>query len=104
MVIDIDKDIALLYGILLGDGCLSLVSKKKFITITGSLDYDLPFFEKVVSQKKPVEKLNSSLFHHHDADDSTIGSLMTRQILSALNQDDEDDDDDDEGTVNKVHW
>ncbi len=46
----VDKNIALLYGIMLGDGCLSLVyGRKKFITITGSSDNDLPFFEKVIS-------------------------------------------------------
>lgn len=50
----IDKDIALLYGVLLGDGCLSLVYPKnrksplKFITITGSSKDDLPFFEQVI--------------------------------------------------------
>ena len=46
----VDKDFALFYGIMLGDGCLSLVyGKKKFITITGSLDNDLPFFKEVIS-------------------------------------------------------
>lgn len=45
----IDKDFALLYGIMLGDGCLSLIKgKKKFISITGSSENDLPFFEKVI--------------------------------------------------------
>ena len=47
---EINKDFALLYGIMLGDGCLSLVSgKKKFITITCSLKDDLPFFETILS-------------------------------------------------------
>jgi len=45
-----DERFALFYGIMLGDGCLSLVNnKKKFISITCSLDDDLPFFQKVVS-------------------------------------------------------
>lgn len=49
-MLKVNRDVALLYGILLGDGCLSLVNgKSKFITITGSLDNDLPFFEDVVS-------------------------------------------------------
>ena len=49
MGFEIDKDVALLYGIMLGDGCLSLVyEKKKFIVITGSSKDDLPFFENVV--------------------------------------------------------
>lgn len=46
----VDSDFALLYGIMLGDGCLSLVNgRKKFITITGSLRNDLPFFLEIVS-------------------------------------------------------
>lgn len=44
-----DEKFALLYGIMLGDGCLSLVkSKTKCVVITCNLD-DLPFFNKVVS-------------------------------------------------------
>lgn len=40
---------ALFYGIMLGDGCISLVKgKKKFVAITGSLDDDLPFFENII--------------------------------------------------------
>jgi len=47
-----DEKVALLFGILAGDGCLCKhVNKKgyecKFITITGGLD-DLPFFENIV--------------------------------------------------------
>ena len=46
----IDKDVALLYGILLGDGCLSLVNgKKKYIAITGSSQDDLPFFKEIIA-------------------------------------------------------
>jgi len=44
MGFEMNEDVALLYGILLGDGCLCLTSKKKkLITITGSLDSDLSF-------------------------------------------------------------
>jgi hypothetical protein len=55
MVVDIrslnhKEKFALLYGIMLGDGCLSLVNgKSKFISITGSLDDDLPFYKEVIS-------------------------------------------------------
>ncbi len=43
------KDLAVLYGILLGDGCLSLVNNtKKFIAITGGIN-DLDFFKNIVS-------------------------------------------------------
>lgn len=50
MSFEVDKDFALLYGILLGDGCLSLVyGRKKFISITGSSRDDLPFFRDVIS-------------------------------------------------------
>ncbi len=49
MVCLLDEDFALLYGIMLGDGCLSLVKgKKKFVVITGSSDNDLPFFENII--------------------------------------------------------
>ena len=50
MNFEVDKDFSLLYGIMLGDGCLSLVNrKKKFISIKGSLKDDLPFFENIIS-------------------------------------------------------
>ncbi|MCX6750467.1 MAG: hypothetical protein NTZ83_03345, partial [Candidatus Pacearchaeota archaeon] len=55
MVVDIRslnyyQRFALFYGIMFGDGCLSLVSgKKKFISVTGSLDEDLPFYKEVIS-------------------------------------------------------
>lgn len=54
MGFEIDKDFALLYGILLGDGCLILFKRKDrpsnlgIISITGSLRGDLPFFQKVL--------------------------------------------------------
>ena len=50
MSFEVDKDFALLYGIMLGDGCLSLVNgKKKFISIKGSLRDDISFFENIIS-------------------------------------------------------
>ncbi len=52
MVLKLSRNFALLYGIMLGDGCLSLVyGKRKFISIAGSMHDDIPFFEKVV---KPI--------------------------------------------------
>ncbi len=54
MVLQINRNFALLYGIMLGDGCLSLVyGKKKFVAITGSQDDDIPFFECII---KPIIK------------------------------------------------
>lgn len=54
MPLEINKDFALLYGIMLGDGCLSLVKgKKKCIVVSGSMEDDIPFFEKVV---RPIIK------------------------------------------------
>lgn len=45
-----DEKFALLYGIMLGDGCLSLVNgKTKSVVITCSFDDDLLFFQKIVS-------------------------------------------------------
>ncbi len=54
MALKLNKNFAILYGIMLGDGCLSLTSKnKKIVFIAGSLRDDIPFFEKVV---KPIIK------------------------------------------------
>ena len=45
MSLKINKNFAVLYGVMLGDGCLSLVHKmKKFISITGNKLDDIPFF------------------------------------------------------------
>ena len=50
MTLKLNKNFAILYGIMLGDGCLSLTAKnKKIVFISGSLKDDLPFFEKVIS-------------------------------------------------------
>ena len=51
MSFEIDEDFALLYGILLGDGCLSLSKgkrTKKFVVITGDAITDLEFFRNVL--------------------------------------------------------
>lgn len=54
MVLKLNKNFAVLYGIMLGDGCLSLVyEKKKFVSITGNANDDVPFFETVI---KPILK------------------------------------------------
>jgi hypothetical protein len=54
MPLKLNKNFALLYGIMLGDGCLSLVyGRKKYISIAGSMIDDVPFFEKIV---KPIIK------------------------------------------------
>lgn len=58
MRLDVNRNFALLYGIMLGDGCLSLYKgRKKFISITGSMVDDVPFFETII---QPVFK---SLIH-----------------------------------------
>jgi hypothetical protein len=52
MALKLSRNFALLYGVMLGDGCLSLVyGRKKFISIAGSMHDDVPFFENVV---KPI--------------------------------------------------
>ncbi|PIN78002.1 hypothetical protein COV15_00675 [Candidatus Woesearchaeota archaeon CG10_big_fil_rev_8_21_14_0_10_34_12] len=59
MVLIINRNFALLYGIMLGDGCLSLVyGKKKYISLAGSMADDIPFFEKIVNPaiKKLIDK------------------------------------------------
>lgn len=49
MALEVNRNFALLYGIMLGDGCLSLFNgRKKFISIAGSLVDDKPFFEKII--------------------------------------------------------
>lgn len=56
MPLKLNRNFALLYGIMLGDGCLSLVySRKKFIAIAGSIDDDIPFFNEIV--KPSIKKL-----------------------------------------------
>ena len=45
----IDKDFALLYGVLLGDGCLSKCENKYFISIAGNKLDDIPFYEEILS-------------------------------------------------------
>ena len=50
MTLKLNKNFAILYGIMLGDGCLSLTSKnKKLVFISGSLRDDIPFFEKSIN-------------------------------------------------------
>lgn len=54
MTLKLTKNFAILYGIMLGDGCLSLVyGKKKFISITGNSKDDVPFFNNII---KPILK------------------------------------------------
>ncbi len=54
MTLKLNRKFAILYGIMLGDGCLSLVyGKKKYIAIAGSMQDDVPFFNNVV---KPIIK------------------------------------------------
>lgn len=44
----INKDLANLYGILIGDGCLSRYSRARAIVITCNYYNDQPFFDKIV--------------------------------------------------------
>lgn len=54
MTLKLTKNFAILYGIMLGDGCLSLVlGKKKTISITGNSNDDIPFFNNII---KPILK------------------------------------------------
>jgi len=62
MVLEINRNFALLYGIMMGDGCLSLVyGRKKFVAITGSMIDDIPFFNQTIRPiiKKIDRKRNS---------------------------------------------
>lgn len=48
-MLKINRNFATFYGIMLGDGCLSLINKKKkFISIASCIHDDLPFVEKVI--------------------------------------------------------
>ena len=54
MALKLNRSFAILYGIMLGDGCLSLTSRnKKIVFIAGSLKDDIPFFENII---KPIIK------------------------------------------------
>lgn len=46
---NINKDLALFYGILLGDGCLSKTSRQYTISISGNIYDDKPFFDTIIS-------------------------------------------------------
>ncbi len=49
MTLKLTKKFAILYGVMLGDGCLSLTSRgKKIVFIAGSIKDDIPFFENVI--------------------------------------------------------
>jgi len=59
MPLKLNKNFAVLYGIMLGDGCLSLVhEKKKFVVVTGNKLDDIPFFEEIIQPiiKKQIGK------------------------------------------------
>jgi hypothetical protein len=54
MVLSLNKKFAILYGIMLGDGCLSLTGRnKKIVFVAGSLKDDVPFFDNII---KPIIK------------------------------------------------
>ena len=43
-----DSDTAILYGVLLGDGCLSAVNNGRFLVITCNIHSDIPLIQKVL--------------------------------------------------------
>ena len=45
---DINKDIALFYGIMLGDGCISQCGRHKFVVIALNLKDDMPFLDNII--------------------------------------------------------
>ena len=56
----VNKEISLLYGILLGDGCLSRINNSYFISIVGDLKSDERSIIKIASliekiRNKPVK-------------------------------------------------
>lgn len=57
----VDKQFALLYGIMLGDGCLSWTFKNnKYVAITGNMNDDIKFFEEVIN---PIFKILTNKVH-----------------------------------------
>lgn len=55
-----DEEAAVLYGVLVGDGCLSRGKKGFFISITGHIQDDIAFFDKIQpliskSRSKPTK-------------------------------------------------
>lgn len=45
---EINEDLALIYGILAGDGCISEIKKHYFISVTCNIHDDEPFIRDVV--------------------------------------------------------
>ena len=85
MNFEVDKDFALLYGIMLGDGCLSLVNKKKkFISIKGSLKDDLPFFEKVISPILTKFRNKSTNIKIKKADNSIEFNFTDKRLFDII--------------------
>ncbi|MBD3249658.1 hypothetical protein GF336_06450 [Candidatus Woesearchaeota archaeon] len=44
----VEKDLALLYGVMLGDGCLSKSGRAHFIVVSGHMNDDINFFKKIL--------------------------------------------------------
>ncbi len=65
---EVTKDMALLYGIIAGDGCLSRSCGNYFISITCNFYDDIPFFDEVVQpllEKITGKKINYRLRKNH---------------------------------------
>jgi hypothetical protein len=86
MALKLTKNFAILYGIMLGDGCLSLVyNKKKFISITGNSNDDVPFFENIV---KPIFKIliNKDIPIKFRKNENTIGlNFVNNKLFDFIN-------------------
>ena len=86
MSLKINKNFAVLYGVMLGDGCLSLVHKmKKFISITGNKLDDIPFFEGII---KPIIKsqINKDIPIKFRKNENTIDlNFVNKKLFDFLN-------------------
>jgi len=60
----ISKELAVLYGIMLGDGCLSKAAGKNFISICGSFYDDKPFYDNVL--RNLVEKFRGRATNYRE--------------------------------------
>ncbi len=61
-IVKIDKDLALFYGVLLGDGCLGRYGGQYVIAITGNLKDDVPFYDNVLTPL--ISKLRGKPTHY----------------------------------------
>jgi len=62
----ITKNFALMYGVLLGDGCLSRVGSARFVSVTCDLHTDKPFFDVIIPILSKLRGRQITIFERPD--------------------------------------